>query len=427
MKDQLKYSFRRNKNSFDPYDSLTTKTEYPQNANHSLIEQNYSVWTNGATALLSTMQTTSNDANNPASPLLHSTNTLENDVGANTQHAETKTLSKNMNEVHEVRNSIVAGSTAGIISCMLFHPFDVIRTKMQTSVKLNAVGATSSPSTLLSTSSSPKNIISSSSGPLQVFSHTMKHGGLRSFYTGFSFPLGAQAAYKSTVFTVNRVMQNALVDYKTKEKQKTGIFTPYKMELVDHFTCGSISGCANALIFVSPVEYIRSQLIYQHTRIAEGKSLKNGPMNGPLGVIRSTLKSKGVTGLWRGAGITILRDSVGCGCFFASFDLSKRHLPQITGLEQNSQIVTIGSGMMAGLGYWAISLPLDALKTLVQSGKASSALNVCHLLVNRDGITSAVSQLYRGWQLAFGRGIPSAGVTLATYSAVYHYCNTHFS
>jgi solute carrier family 25 carnitine/acylcarnitine transporter 20/29 len=439
MDDHLKYNFRRRskKSSFDPYDSLTASTKSPTNLNHLLRDENYSIWTNGDTALLSKMPNESNHPIDTTGTL--STKHINSSYVSSNHHSELvqsqhihKNMSerKNINGVHEVRNSILAGSLAGMLSVSIFHPFDVVRTKIQTSTKLKAVGATSSSSkqaaaTLLSTSSSSaKNIISSSSGPLQVFTHTMRNGGLGAFYTGFSFPLTAQAAYKATVFTVNRVTKNALVDFKTREQRKTGIFSTYSMQPSDYLICGAASGFINALLFVCPVEYVRAQLIYQHTRIAEGKNIKNGVMNGPWDVVRSTFKSDGIFGLWRGAGITVLRDSVGCGCFFVSYEFGRRHLPHLTGLEPDSSLVNIGSGMFAGFGYWSLSLPLDALKTLVQSGKANSASRTLSLLVNRDGIVSATSQLYRGWQLAFGRGIPSAGITVTAYATCYHFCNT---
>ena len=79
---------------------------------------------------------------------------------------------------------------------------------------------------------------------------------------------------------------------------------------------------------------------------------------------------------------------------------------------------------MAGFGYWFASLPLDSLKTLVQTGKSTSALETVKYLIERDGVYGGISQLYRGWQLAFGRGSPAAAVTLTTYSAVYSFCTT---
>jgi solute carrier family 25 carnitine/acylcarnitine transporter 20/29 len=316
---------------------------------------------------------------------------------------------------NEIRDSILAGSIAGMTSCTLFHPFDVIRTKIQASTKIHRVSASSS------NVNSVRSNISSSSGPLQVFSHTMRNGGLKAFYTGFSFPLIAQAAYKATVFTTNRIAQNLLIDIKSKEQHKIGIFSPYQLKLSDHFICGAIGGFVNALAFVSPVEYIRNQLIAQHTLVAEGSLSKTSMMHGPFDVIKATIKSKGIYGLYTGTGVTLLRDSFGCGSFFVHFELGKRYLPGIIGRDPDSQAVTICSGLLAGFGYWFASLPLDSLKTLVQTGKSTSALETVKFLIERDGFYGGISQLYRGWQLAFGRGSPAAAVTLTTYSAVYSF------
>ena len=307
---------------------------------------------------------------------------------------------------NEVRNSIISGSLAGMLAISIFHPFDVIRTKMQSATRIASKEVTKPIS--------PKVGISSSSGPLAVFSHTIQNGGFRAFYTGFSFPLAAQACYKATVFTVNRVTQNSIVSYKSKQQQELGNFQPVKLTLQDHFLCGAIAGSTNALVFVSPVEYVRSQLIAQHTHIAEGTThlLKYGIMKGPIDVVKATYKDKGVFGLWKGAGITLVRDFFGMGTFFVCFELGKRTVPSITGdPEPSSKINTIGAGMMAGFGCWCIALPMDALKTLVQTGKAKSARNVVLKLLERDGVVSTAKQLCTGWQLAFGRGTPAAAVS----------------
>lgn len=318
------------------------------------------------------------------------------------------------NRTHEVRNSIISGSLAGMVSVTLFHPFDVIRTKMQATTELVTKSAPSAAKT---------SGISSKSGPITVFSHTIQNGGLRAFYTGFSSPLFAQACYKSCVFTTNRLTQRLIKDVRSNS------LSSYQLTLADHFICGASAGAVNALIFVSPVEYVRSQLIAQHTHIAEGTThlLKYGVMKGPIDVVKATYKEKGVFGLWKGAGITLVRDSVGCGSFFLAFALGQKHLPSITGAEPTSKLNTIGAGMMAGCSYWASSLPLDALKTLVQTGKANSARETFLYLLKRDGATATLKQLYNGWQLAFGRGCPSAAVTLTTYSTAYHFFSTKFA
>lgn len=76
---------------------------------------------------------------------------------------------------------------------------------------------------------------------------------------------------------------------------------------------------------------------------------------------------------------------------------------------------------MAGLSYWCASMPLDSLKTLVQSGTAKSAWGAVTFLVEREGLVGAWKRLFRGWQVAFGRGMPSAAISMLTYSTVYDY------
>jgi solute carrier family 25 carnitine/acylcarnitine transporter 20/29 len=450
----------------DPYNALFRARSSSHNLSHSFEEEhndqlnininnNYTVWTNGNTAIFSKStqmhQTTeaaigSEGTTTSAAPAPAPVNIqlekirLDLASGAPTNKNISLPSFKNKSE-NEFRDSVIAGSAAGVTSCLLFHPFDVVRTKMQTSTRLTPATATASAtasagtsaasaSTLLSTTSAnsaTKMKISSSSGPMAVISHTIKNGGIRAFYTGISLPLAAQAAYKATVFTTNRLSTNMLVDFKTKEQWKTGIFTPYKTKMEDHFLCGATSGAVNALLFVSPVEFARNQLIAQHTRIAEGTQSKASVMmHGPIDVMKSTLRTKGIFGLWRGVGVTLVRDSIGCGTFFVCFELGKKHLPSITGSKPDSVVTTTGAGLMAGFGYWAISLPLDALKTMVQTGMAKSATGIISTLVRRDGLIGGVSQLYRGWQLAFGRGSPSAAITLSTYAAVYNFCDKNF-
>ena len=171
-----------------------------------------------------------------------------------------------------------------------------------------------------------------------------------------------------------------------------------------------------------PVEYVRNQLIQQHTVKSQGEVVdKANSMRGPIDVLKRTLKMDGILGLWRGAGITLMRDSIGCGAFFIMNDIGKRHIERRTGLKEGSLANTLGSGFMAGFGYWFVSLPLDTLKTLVQTGKTSSSLGTVSFLIKNGGIVGALKHLYRGWQMAFGRGLPSAAITLTTYSVAYNY------
>jgi hypothetical protein len=136
------------------------------------------------------------------------------------------------------------------------------------------------------------------------------------------------------------------------------------------------------------------------------------------------LHEKGIGGLWRGMSVTVLRDSIGVGMFFFTFESTKRFITRYyygsdvtsvsTAMHERFGI-TLLSGAAAGLGFWLVALPLDTAKTLVQTGVSPSATSVFrNYWMGRGGVL----EMYRGWQVAFGRGAPSAAVTVLTYDFV---------
>ena len=298
-----------------------------------------------------------------------------------------------------VYNSLLAGSVAGIASTIVCHPFDVLRVKMQSASLATATGV------------------------IGTFRHTVHHGGFQALYTGLTMPLAAQAIYKATVFTVNNMTQNAILDWRTLENYKLGNFREHQLTMTDRFICGFMGGAINAAAFVTPVEYVRNQLIVaQHSQEVDGDGKtsrnRNNMLKGPLSVIRNTITSDGVSGLWRGMGSTVLRDSVGCGCFFVAMACVQQKL---SGDEQPpTRSSVILSGAAAGVSFWLWALPIDTMKTWIQSGTAKNLRHALQLSQAR-GLLHSIPSLLRGWQLAYGRGAPSAAITVTTYSLAYQY------
>ena len=363
------------KGTHDAYDCFAL--EHPAIGSNGL-----EYWTNGITTHLMTIPSKA-DVTPPA---------LKRERPAST------TTTKN----NTVRNAIVAGSLSGITSTAFVYPFDVLRTKMQSAAQV--------------ASAEPQ-------GPIHVLSRTWQHGGFRALYTGATLPLAAQAVYKATVFSTNQLCQSAILDFRTLQYQKNGIQYPQlTLTMSDHFLCGFMGGAINAAAFVTPVEFVRNQLIVQHTKLVSGQ-IPTTTMTGPLDVIRSTIASNGVAGLWRGLAMTVARDSLGCGFFFVSMTYCRKVLTK-TG-EQVSLGVTILSGVCAGLGFWAVALPLDTVKTWVQDGISLSATEAVSESIARHGWLGTSQRLCAGWQMAFGRGAPSAVITICTYEFLYRKMETH--
>ncbi|KAG7360571.1 mitochondrial carrier protein [Nitzschia inconspicua] len=447
-------------NTVDRYDLIqnTSSADRSSNDNNKIhhcyppstvdFHESKEYWTNGRTTLLSTsqsgppcrssssqwnqlkpqQQSVSDPVRSQEGPSIIMTSPVSSTATVNTNKAS-NSLSSTTNN-HVVRNSLLAGSVAGMTSTTVCHPFDVLRVKMQSSAPL--VTATGTVSTVMaSTAVQPMGIV----GTLR---HTLQVGGARAMYTGLALPLAAQAVYKSTIFTINKVTETSIVEWNTQERYKLGNFEPYQLTTTDRFVSGCMGGAVNAALFCTPVEYVRNQQIAQigneqPVRSKGGNRLLHRNSLGPIAVIRNTIHSYGVSGLWRGLGSTVLRDSIGCGCFFVAMAQTqaflKRHpLPWEDPMQHNdssypqplSTSSIVVSGAAAGLAFWLWALPLDTCKTWIQSGTASN-LSHAFQLSQRHGFLQSIPSLFRGWQVAYSRGIPSAAVTVVTYSLIFQH------
>jgi Mitochondrial carrier protein len=330
---------------------------------------------------------------------------------------------------------------ASTIAC---HPFDVIRVKMQSSAPSALAAAASTTATTTAATAMSTAAASAGAAPAAAQqSHRppgmvatvrgmLQYGGFRALYTGLALPLAAQAVYKGTVFTVNNLTESAITEWKTQENYKLGNPSPHKLTPMDRFLSGFMGGAVNAVLFCTPVEYVRNQqIVHMGTgRAAAGPGTSGGgagvgqrlwghrhAAGGPVSVIQRTIQSNGVAGLWRGMVSTVLRDSVGCGLFFVTIAYSQEKMTQHTEARPPTASVLVASGALAGVAYWLWALPVDTMKTWIQSGTASN-LSQAFEISQRRGFVQSLPSLLRGWQVAYGRGAPSAAITVVTYSLI---------
>mmetsp|Transcript_1221 Transcript_1221/g.2173 ORF Transcript_1221/g.2173 Transcript_1221/m.2173 type:complete len:359 (-) Transcript_1221:495-1571(-) len=341
--EQIYHRSTLRSDSCDAYNSLASR--FPARINTA----NEEYWSNG---FVTHFSTPSKPLASLESPHICSSSTFSDDssiMAASPEQSDTAAPSPKSRETSNVAlKSILSGSIAGITSTVLFHPTDVLRTKVQ-SASFSAASSTSSASS----SSAAAVAAHKNMRPASVFMHTIRNGGCRALYTGMTPVIGAQAVYKATVFTTNNLSRRALIDFRTNERAKVGVFTPYTPTLFDTWFCGATGGFINALLFVSPVEFVRNQQILQHSRVstAEGASSEamRKKLKSPIDIITKTIKKRGPLGLWRGTGVTVLRDSLGCGGFFVMYELGKRNLGPYLG-GNGSTATMLASGACAGLG-----------------------------------------------------------------------------
>ena len=271
---------------------------------------------------------------------------------------------------------LIAGSCSGCAGVLVCHPFDVVRTRVQSSLIQR--------------------------GPVDCLRDVIKELGPRGLYAGFLGPFFAQALYKAVIFTTNSwVNKNIFPGKKTSQTL---------------FLSGAIAGSLNAVI-VAPVELLRTRQIVSVSH------------QNYFAVVRTLLSDGGVRGMFRGLIPAIARDGPGIGVYFLTFDHAKRFLTPSSSQNgsmpsaSNSLFIKLLSGSFAGIAFWTLALPVDTVKTIFESSvnmNKSFALqcsDVYKSILERGGWKS----LYRAWPVAIGRGIPSAAVTLTTFDIVSEY------
>lgn len=139
----------------------------------------------------------------------------------------------------------------------------------------------------------------------------------------------------------------------------SSIIDPTKLYGVSTYkiwVAGAIGGLASWVVSAP------SELIKCRTQLHEGRKANS------LIILKHVWKGHGLQGLYLGGLVTSVRDSVGYGFYFSSYEMCRRLLAsQSTRLGPAATDVNIlVSGGVAGIVTWASIYPLDVIKTRIQ-------------------------------------------------------------
>lgn len=123
--------------------------------------------------------------------------------------------------------------------------------------------------------------------------------------------------------------------------------------------------CSGALqsMLLSPVELVKIRLQLQKTETQKG----------PLRVAKNIWKREGLRGIYRGLGITMIRDAPAHGLYFWTYEYAREKLhPGCRKSCKESLNTMLVAGGLAGVVSWVFSYPLDVIKTRLQAQTLSS-------------------------------------------------------
>jgi len=209
-----------------------------------------------------------------------------------------------------------AGYLSGAVSIMLGNPLDLIKVRLQNSAHVGAI-------------------------PLQTVSQFPTIGTL---IRGTAAPVLTNGAVGSILYmSYNRVT----------DLMNAG--NPSRPSLWMTFLAGAIAALPTWVVN-TPTELIkcRTQL--------------SSPPASSFEVTKDIIRTSGIRGLYFGGAVTVLRDSIGYGFYFWTYELSTRFMTSEVKMGNVSEAAKVLlCGGLAGVVSWGSIFPLDVIKTRVQA------------------------------------------------------------
>ncbi|SPO05100.1 related to ornithine transporter 2 [Cephalotrichum gorgonifer] len=213
-----------------------------------------------------------------------------------------------------------AGYVSGAIGILIGNPLDLIKVRLQASTDNIALqGASSYARQFQSTSS---------------------------LVTGTAAPILGYGALNALLF----------VSYNRAEAALNNAFSVQR-NLWSTWAAGAAGGLATWVVS-TPTELIKC------------RAQMASPPRSSWSITKKTLRTEGVRGLYFGGAVTALRDSVGYGFYFWTYELCNSwvdtYIQGDASFAKDASKVLL-SGGLAGVATWASIFPLDVIKTRVQT------------------------------------------------------------
>lgn len=169
--------------------------------------------------------------------------------------------------------------------------------------------------------------------------------------------------------------------------------------LHSHFLAGATAGIAQSPV-CSPMELAKTRLQLQSSTGVQ--------FTGPLQCLRYIYRNEGFRGVFKGLGVTFLREAPGYGIYFTTYEaLTRSDSP-----TPISTFQMLMAGGLAGTASWIATYPIDVIKSRLQaetSGKYSGAIDCLRQSISAEGY----SCLFRGLNSTIIRAFPTNAATFA--------------
>jgi len=212
------------------------------------------------------------------------------------------------------------------------HPFDLVKVRMQTGT-----------------------IDSLNGSVFRIMQRTVASEGIVGLYRGVSAPLLAVSPIYAISFWGYDIGQRLV-----KMVRRDGNDSP--VTLLESCCAGGISALPTTVI-MAPTERLKCLMQVQSHKYS-------GITDCALQIYRSG----GIASVYKGTVLTLARDIPGSVAWFGTYEVMKREIAKLQGVEKPTSFGIMVAGGLAGIACWGICIPPDTLKSRYQTARESKCL-----------------------------------------------------
>lgn len=248
----------------------------------------------------------------------------------------------------------IAASTSSVLSTFFAFPLDSVKTRMQTYKYRNFT---------------------------DCVKHTYQTERIGGFFRGVVAPLASVTLVRTISFSIYQRTKYAFSDMINKE---FGIDPLIHINVHGNYpnlatvacfgAAGATAGSAITVI-ACPFELTKLSAQVSVLMADRGGSSVSEPNarvaasyqnKGTYQTAKNIIKHRGIGGLYSGFKLHLLRDTLGTGLYFATYESSKQLLATYRGYAPHSPLPVVAAGGLCGIVSWALIYPIDSVKSIYQ-------------------------------------------------------------
>ncbi|KIL65393.1 hypothetical protein M378DRAFT_105087 [Amanita muscaria Koide BX008] len=278
-------------------------------------------------------------------------------------------------------HSLIAGATAGAIEAFVTYPTEYVKTRSQFTGRKET--------------------------PIAIIRETIKTKGITGLYSGCSALIIGNATKAGVRFVSYDYFKSKLADSQGKVSAPRSLLA------------GLGAGTMEAIFAVTPSETIKTKLIDDSKR-------PNPRYRGLVHGTASIVREEGIRGIYRGLFPVMMRQSANSAVRFTTYTTLKQFVQgTVRPGQQLPSAITFGIGAIAGLVTVYTTMPLDVIKTRMQSLEARKQYRNSFHCAYRIFKEEGVLRFWTGTTPRLVRLVLSGGIVFTVYENVIKILGAH--